>query len=184
MFINYTHFSGAKNMPRSLTLGPSACSDEGTRLMEYFSYFEGTWQVTDLNGDGKGSMTIRRGEGGTSHVLEYGLGEERKTELWGYDPTSKNWTAIGFAQNGERYSQEMTKLSKHETPKAGDRWSDKHEGVLPSGEKTSSRLDFFIESEDSYTVKVTNIRVGESKQEDVATRMTRQRKRRRRMTKP
>lgn len=148
---------------------------EATRLMEYFSYFEGTWQVTDLNGDGKGSMTIKRGEGGTSHVLEYRLGDERKTELWGYDPTSKNWTAIGFTQNGERYSQVMTEVPKHETPRAGDRWSDKHEGVLPSGEKTSSRLDFLIESKDSYTVTVTNITVGVSKQEDVAMRITRQR---------
>ena len=148
---------------------------EATRLMEYFSYFEGTWQVTDLNGDGKGSMTIKRGEGGTSHVLEYRLGDERKTELWGYDPTSKNWTAIGFAQTGERYSQVMTEVPKHETPKAGDRWSDQHEGVLPSGEKTSSRLDFLIESKDSYTVTVTNSTVRESRQEDVAMRITRQR---------
>jgi hypothetical protein len=149
-------------------------SDEAARLMEYFSYFEGTWQVTDLNGDGKGSMTIKRGEGGTSHVLEYRLGDERKTELWGYDPTSKNWTGIGFAQSGERYSQVMMEVPKHETPKAGDRWSDKHEGVLPSGEKTSSRLDFYIESKDSYTAKVTNITVGECRQEDVAMRITRQ----------
>lgn len=161
-------------MLQSQNLGPYAGADEAPKLMEYFSYFEGTWQVTDLNGGGKGFMTIKRGEGGTSHVLEYRLGDERKTELWGYDPTSKNWTAIGFAQNGERYSQVMTEVPKHETPKAGDRWSDKHEGVLPSGEKTSSRLDFFIESKDSYTVKVTNITVGESKHEDVATRITRQ----------
>ena len=170
-------------MLRSLTLCtvfvlifvPYACADEATRLMEYFSYFEGTWQIIDLTGDGKGSMTIKRGEGGTSHVLEYRLGDGRKTELWGYDPTSKNWTAIGFAQNGERYSQVMMEVPKHETPKPGDRWSDKHEGVLPSGEKTSSRLDFSIESKDSYTVKVTDITVGESKQEDVAMRITRQR---------
>jgi hypothetical protein len=154
--------------------GPYADADEAARLMEYFSYFEGTWQITELNGDRKGSMTIRRGEGSTSHVLEYRLGQERKTELWGYDPISKHWTAIGFAQNGERYSQVMRDVPKRETTQAGDSWYDKHEGALPSGEKTSSRLDFHIESKDSYTVNVTNITVGESKQEDVAMRITRQ----------
>ena len=150
-------------------------SDEATRLTQYFSYFEGTWQVTDFNGDGKGSMTIKRAEGGTSHILEYRVGDERKTELGGYDPTSKNWTGIGFAQNGERYSQVMTEVPKHETPKASDRWSDKHEGFLRSGEKTSSRLDFYIESRDSYTVIVTNLTGGERRQEDAAMRITRQR---------
>jgi hypothetical protein len=154
--------------------GPYADADEAARLMEYFSYFEGKWQITELNGDRKGSMTIRRGEGSTSHVLEYRLGQERKTELWGYDPISKHWTAIGFAQNGERYSQVMRDVPKRETTQAGDSWYDKHEGALPSGEKTSSRLDFHIESKDSYTVNVTNITVGESKQEDVAMRITRQ----------
>ena len=112
-----------------LILGSYACADEATRLMQYFSYFEGTWQVTDLNGDRRGSMTIKRGEGGTSHILEYRLGDERKTELWGYDPTSKNWTAIGFAENGERYSQVMMEVPKHETPTAGDRWSDSYNFV-------------------------------------------------------
>ena len=158
-----------------LILGTHAYADEPTRLMKYFSYFEGQWQVTDLHGGRKGSLTIRRGEGGTSHVLEYRLGEERRTELWGYDPTTKNWTAVGFAQNGERYLQVMTEVPKHETPKPGDRWSDKHEGVLPSGETTSSQLDFLIESKDSYVVKVIKSTVGESKQEDRATKITRQR---------
>lgn len=158
-----------------LISAPWTCADEAARLLEYFSYFEGTWEVTDLNADGKGSMTIRRGESGTSHVLEYRVGEERKTELWGYDPTGKCWTAIGFNQNGERYSQEMAEVPKNATAKPGDRWSDKHEGVLPSGEKTSSRLDFYIESKDSYKVKVTNITVGESKLEDASFRITRHR---------
>jgi len=107
-------------------------------------------------------MMITCGEGGTSHVLEYRLGDAGRTALRGYDPTSKNWTAIGFAQNGERYAQVMTEVPKHQTPKAGDHSSDKHEGVLPSGEMTSYRLDFFIESKDSYSVKVTNITVGET----------------------
>jgi hypothetical protein len=170
-------------MLRSLTLrsvftlisGPYACANEATNLLEYFSYFEGTWEVTDLNTDGKGSMTIRRGESGTCHLLEYRVGDERKTELWGYDPTGKCWTAAGFNQNGERYCQVMMEVPKHATAKVGDRWSDKHEGVLPSGEKTSSRLEFHIESKDSYTVKVTNITVGESKKEDASFRITRQR---------
>lgn len=128
--------------------------------MEYFSYFEGAWEVANLNGDEKGSMTIRRGESGTSHVLEYRLGDDRKTELWGYGPAGKCWTAIGFNQNGERYSQVMMDVPKHATAKAGDRFWDKHEGVLPSGEKTAARLEFHIESEHSYTVQVTDIIVG------------------------
>ncbi|GKS57817.1 hypothetical protein YTPLAS18_13440 [Nitrospira sp.] len=108
-----------------------ADADEATRLMKFFSYFEGTWRVTDFDGHRRGSLTIQRGESGTSHVLEYWLGEVKRTELWGYDPTSKSWTAIGFAHNRERYSQVMTEVPNRDTPQAGDRWSDKHEGVLP-----------------------------------------------------
>jgi hypothetical protein len=158
----------------SLIFGIHAYADEATRLREYFTYFEGTWQITELNGNELGSMTIRRGEGGTCHVLEYRVGDDRRTELWGYDPTSKHWTAIGFTQNGERFSQVMVGVPEHETPKVGDLFSDRHEGILPSGEKTSSTLQFHIESADSYTVKVTDITVGESKQEDVSFRITRQ----------
>ena len=143
--------------------------------MEYFTYFEGTWEVTDLNGGGKGSMTIRRGASGTCHVLEYRLGDDRKTELWGYGPTGKSWTAIGFNQNGERYAQVMMDVPKRATSQAGDRFWDKHEGVLPSGEKTSARLDFHIETANSYTVKVTNIIIGKSKPQDASFRITRQR---------
>ena len=158
-----------------LVSGRYAWPDEAPRLMEYFSYFEGTWEVTDLNEGAKGSMTIRRGEGGTSHVLEYRLGDDRRTELWGYDPTGKCWMSIGFNQNGERFSQVMMEVPKHATVEAGDRFWDKHEGVLPSGEKTAARLEFHIESEHSYTVQVTDIIVGESKQPDASYRITRHR---------
>lgn len=159
----------------SLTFRMQASADDAARLKEYFSYFEGTWQITKLNGSETGSITIKRGEGGACHVLDYRFGNDRRTELWGYDPTTKHWMAIGFNQNGERFSQVMMDVPERATAEAGDRFWDKHEGVLPTDEKTSARLDFYIESQDAYTVKVTNITVGESKQEDASFRITRQR---------
>lgn len=151
-----------------------AFDDHATRLKEYFSYFEGTWQITKLNGSETGSITIKRGEGGTCHVLDYRFGDDRRTELWGYDPTTKHWMAIGFNQNGERFSQVMMDVPERATAEAGDRFWDKHEGVLPTGEKTSARLDFYIKSHDAYTVKVTNITIGESKLADASFSITRQ----------
>jgi hypothetical protein len=157
----------------SPTFRMQARADDAARLKEYFSYFEGTWQITTLNGSETGSITIKRGEGGACHVLDYRFGNDRRTELWGYDPTTKHWMAIGFNQNGERFSQVMMDVPERATAEAGDRFWDKHEGVLPTDEKTSARLDFYIESQIAYTVKVTNITVGESKQEDASFRITR-----------
>jgi hypothetical protein len=157
----------------SPTFRMQARADDAARLKEYFSYFEGTWQITKLNGSETGSITIKRGEGGACHVLDYRFGNDRRTELWGYDPTTKHWMAIGFNQNGERFSQVMMDVPERATAEAGDRFWDKHEGVLPTDEKTSARLDFYIESQIAYTVKVTNITVGESKQEDASFRITR-----------
>jgi len=151
-----------------------AGADDATRLREYFGYFEGTWQIRELNGSETGSITIKRGEGGTSHVLDYRFGDDRRTELWGYDPTSKHWMATGFNQNGERFSQVMMEVPERATAEADDHFWDKHAGVLPTGEKTSARLDFFIESQDAYVVKVTNITVGENRLEDASFRISRQ----------
>ena len=158
-----------------LTSGPAAWTDEAMKLMGYFSYFEGTWAVTELGGDSKGSMTIKRGESGTCHVLDYHVGDDRKTELWGYDPNTQHWTAIGFNQNGERFSQVMMDVPERAAAEAGDRFWNKHEGALPTGEKTTARIDFLIESNDAYSVKVTNIAIGENKLADAAFRITRQR---------
>ena len=156
-------------MPRPLTLrsilialaARNLYSQDAMTLINFFSYFEGTWELTDLGSGEKGTMTIGLGTGGTSHVLELKIGAVERTELWGFDPATKQWTAAGFGRDGERFTQVMLEVPHHETPRVGDRWLDQHDGLLPSGEKTAARLEFTIDSEDQYTVVTTHATLGD-----------------------
>lgn len=136
-------------------------SEKSKRLTEFFSYFEGTWEMTDPDSGEKGTMIITLGTGNTSHILTLKLGEMERTELWGFDPVSEKWMAAGFGKDGERFTQAMEEVPDHESPLPGDQWLDQHTGVLPSGEKTSAHLAFTIDSENQYTVVSTRIQVGD-----------------------
>lgn len=143
-------------------------------LINFFRYFEGNWKVTDMATGIAGSMKIRSGAGGVSHILEIEIDDVQRSELWGYDPTDGCWKAIGFGQNGERFSQVMKGLPDHESPQSGDRWVDLHEGVLPSGVKTSERMEFLIESPDAFLVTFTDVRSGDDVTSDFLQRIERQ----------
>jgi hypothetical protein len=142
--------------------------------INFFHYFEGNWRVTDLANGIVGSLKIRLGAGGVSHILEIEIGDVQRSELWGCDPTDGCWKAIGFSQDGERFSQVMKDLPDHESPQSGDRWVDLHEGVLPSGAKTSARMEFLIESPDAYLVTFTDVRSGDDVINDFQQRIERQ----------
>ena len=144
-------------------------------LINFFRYFEGNWKVTDIATGIVGSMKIRSGAGGVSHILEIEIDDVQRSELWGYDPTDGCWKAIGFGQNGERFSQVMKGLPDHESPQSGDRWVDLHEGVLPSGARTSARMEFLIESPDTFRVTFTDVRSGDDVINDFQQRIERQR---------
>jgi hypothetical protein len=143
-------------------------------LINFFHYFEGTWRVTDPATGTVGSLKIRLGAGKVSHILEIEIGHVQRTELWGMDPTDGCWKAIGFSQDGERFSQIMKRLPDHESPQSGDRWVDLHEGVLPSGAKTSARMEFLIESPDAFLVTFTDVRSGDDVIDDFQQRIERQ----------
>jgi hypothetical protein len=144
-------------------------------LISFFRYFEGSWRVTDLASGLAGSMKIRSGAGGVSHMLEIEIGDVQRSELWGHDPTDGCWKATGFSQDGERFSQVMKGLPDHESPQSGDRWVDLHEGVLPSGAKTSARMEFLIELPDAFLVTFTDVRSGDEVINDFQQRIERQR---------
>lgn len=129
--------------------------------INFSRYFEGNWRVTDLATVIVGAMKIRSGVGGVSHILKIEIGDVQGSELWRYDPTDGCWKAIGFSQDGERFSQVMKGLPDHESPQSGDRWVDLHEGVLPSGAKTFARMEFLIESPDVFLVTFTDVRSGD-----------------------
>ncbi|MEM7144912.1 MAG: hypothetical protein AAF591_07230 [Verrucomicrobiota bacterium] len=139
----------------------TAMSEDAQRLLKFFSYFEGTWELTDQDSGEKGTMIITLGAGGTSHILTLKLGDMERTELWGYNPATGKWMAAGFGNDGERFTQVMENVPGHERPRPGDQWLDRHEGTLPSGEKTSAQLAFTIDSEDQYTVVSTKIQIGD-----------------------
>ena len=143
-------------------------------LINFFRYFEGNWKVTDIATGIVGSMKIRSGAGGVSHILEIEIDDVQRSELWGYDPTDGCWKAIGFGQNGERFSQVMKGLPDHESPQSGDRWVDLHEGVLPSGAETFARMEFLIESPDAFLVTFTDVRSGDVGIKDFQQRIERQ----------
>ena len=145
-------------------------------LMNFFRYFEGSWRVTDLATGTIGSLEIRPGAGGTSHILEIVIGDVQRTELWGCDPTDGCWKAVGFSQDGERFFQMMKHLPEHESPQTGDRWIDLHEGVLPSGAKTSAEMDFLIESPDAFLVSFTDVRSADEVIDAFQQRIERDRK--------
>jgi len=142
--------------------------------INFFHYFEGNWRVTDLATGIAGSLKIRLGAGGTSHILEIEIGDVQRSELWGYDPTDGCWKAIGYSQDGERFFQVMKELPDHESPQIGDSWFALHEGVIPPGEKTSARMEFLIESPDAYLVTFTDVRSGDDVINDFQQRIERQ----------
>jgi hypothetical protein len=69
-------------------------------LINFFRYFEGNRRVTDLAAGIAGSLKIRLGAGGVSHILEIKIGDVQRSELWGYDPTDGCWKAIGYSKDG------------------------------------------------------------------------------------
>jgi hypothetical protein len=143
-------------------------------LINFFHYFEGSWRVTDLAAGTVGSLKIHLGAGGVCHILEIDIGDVQRSELWGRDPIDGCWKAIGFSQNGERFSQVMKGLPGHESPQSGDRWVALHEGVLPSGAKTSARMEFLIESPDAFLVTFTHVRSGDDVINDFQQRIERE----------
>lgn len=142
--------------------------------INFFRYFEGTWKVADVATGVVGSMIIRSGAEGASHILEIGIGDIRRSELWGEDPTDGCWKAVGFGQDGERFFQVMKEVPDHEFPQSGDRWIALHEGVLPSGAGTSARMEFLVESPDAFLVSFTDVRSGDDMIEDFQQRIERQ----------
>ena len=142
-------------------------------LISFFRYFEGNWRVTELATGTAGSLNIRLGTGRVSHIMEIDIGDVQRSELWGYDPGDGCWKATGFSQDGERFSQVMKDLPDHESPQSGDRWNCLHEGVLPSGAKTSARMEFLIESPDTYLVTFTDVRSGDNVINDFQQRIER-----------
>jgi hypothetical protein len=143
-------------------------------LVNFFHYFQGNWRVTDLATGTIGSLKIRLGAGRVSHILEIEIGDVQRTELWGKDPIDGCWKAIGFGQDGERFSQVMERLPNHESPQSGDQWVDLHEGVLPSGAKTSARMEFLIESPNAFLVTFTHVRSGDDVIDNFQQRIERQ----------
>lgn len=143
-------------------------------LINFFHYFEGNWRVTDLATGITGSMRIRLGAGGVSHILEIEIGGVQRSELWGCDPIDGCWKAVGFSQDGERFAQVMKDLPDHESPQGGDRWVDLHEGVLPSGAKTLARMEFLIESPNAFLVTFTDVRSGDEVIDDFQQRIERE----------
>jgi hypothetical protein len=143
-------------------------------LIDFFHYFEGNWRVTNLATGTVGSLKIRLGTGRVCHILEIEIGDVQRSELWGYDPSDGCWKAIGSSQDGERFSQVMKGLPDHKSPQSGDRWIALHEGVLPSGAKTSARMEFLIESPDLFLVTFTHVRSGDDVINDFQQRVERQ----------
>ena len=142
-------------------------------LADFFQWFVGDWRVADLLTGEEGTMTIRVGAGECCHVLEIRIGGIRRTELWGLDPATGNWTATGIGQDGERFTQVMLEVPKGNSPQPGDRWFDRHEGLLPSGERTAARLDFLVESADAFTVEFSELSVGGEPREGGRQRIVR-----------
>ncbi|HYQ73162.1 MAG TPA: hypothetical protein VET88_14680 [Gammaproteobacteria bacterium] len=144
-------------------------------LISFFRYFEGHWKITNLDSGTVGSLNTASGAGGVCHILEIGIGDVQRSELWGYDPADGCWKATGFSKDGERFTQVMKDLPDHESPQTGDRWICLHAGWLPSGAKTSARMKFLIESPDAYQVTFTDVRSGDDVINDFQQRIERQR---------
>jgi hypothetical protein len=68
----------------------------------------------------------------------------------------------------------MKGVPNHESPQSGDRWVALHEGVLPSGAKTSARIEFLIESPDAFLVTFIDVRSGDDVIDDFQQRIERQ----------
>jgi hypothetical protein len=130
------------------------------RLADFFHWFVGDWIVTDLLTGEEGAMSIRVGAGECCHVMEIRIGGIGRTELWGLDPATGNWTANGIGQDGERFTQVMLEVPESDSPQPGNRWPDRHEGMLPSGERTTAQLEFVVESADAFTVEFSEVSIG------------------------
>ena len=142
-------------------------------MINYYSYFLGSWTITDLDNGSVGSLSIQLTGSGAAHLVEYVLGDVKRTELWGYDPDTKHWSAAGFADTGERFTQTFTVKSETPTPVAGDKLIDEHIGHLPDGTPTSALLTLEIESANSYLVTATHGKEGEKSLPDMKMRCTR-----------
>lgn len=129
-------------------------------LSDFFEWFVGNWRVLDLVTGEEGTMAIRVGAGENCHILEIRVGEFRRTELWGLDPATGDWTATGIGQNVERFTQVMLEVPAGASPQPGDRWLARHEGLLPSGQRTAARMQFLVESMDAFTVEFSEVTVG------------------------
>ena len=148
-------------------------SDEATRLMSYFSSFEGTWDIADSMGN-KGVLKIAKGASGKCHVLSYVAGESKFNEVCGFDPVSKKWTCYGFSATGERYAYVMHPPAR-DTVRDGDVILASSSGVDANGRKTSAKMTFTVNSKNEYRLEITERTIGEEDQPDLVVEFERKR---------
>jgi hypothetical protein len=87
-----------------------AVADEAEQFLEYYSWWEGNWEVELKNGD---EVITQRMEISTQkpncHLVKGG-----GISLWGYDPARKKWVGSGFGRKGDF---KTTVFDRHEGKK-------------------------------------------------------------------
>lgn len=88
------------------TISSQAVADDAEQFLEYYSWWDGKWEVQAKEGDQvtTNSMEITRQEPNCHLVKGGGI------SLWGYDPSRKKWVGSGFNDQGEFFT---TVLDRH-----------------------------------------------------------------------
>ena len=154
------------------TVAATCAADEGDRLMNFFSFFEGSWEVSESTGN-VGVMKIEKGVSARCHILSYTAGDRTSDEICGYNRLTKKWTCIGYSANGDRYAYEMVDPPKREEVTLGDRWTSTLKGVAGDGKPMSSSAVFVVHGQDDYTVTITDRKVGGEKEEGIVLKFKR-----------